>query len=214
MDKLTLNELIACIQRLLEVFMSALSTQEPTVRSPADPVAEMTMAASTEAASRALRAGARAPLFTLADASGNQVALENLLSEGPVVLHFSRGAWCSFGEEGFAEFAASYRDINALGACAVSIAPPSQAAARNTPLPMRELRDPDMKIAQAYGLAFDLPAGLRPDMKRSAICRRPRERPARGSCRCPPRTCWIATAPSYSPSSMWITASTSIPDHC
>jgi peroxiredoxin len=56
----------------------------------------------------------------------------------------------------------SYRDINALGACAVSIAPPSQAAARNTPLPMRELRDPDMKIAQAYGLAFDLPAGLRP----------------------------------------------------
>jgi peroxiredoxin len=162
MDKLTLNELIACIQRLLEVFMSALSTQEPTVRSPADPVAEMTMAASTEAASRALRAGARAPLFTLADASGNQVALENLLSEGPVVLHFSRGAWCSFGEEGFAEFAASYRDMNALGACAVSIAPPSQAAARNTPLPMRELRDPDMKIAQAYGLAFDLPAGLRP----------------------------------------------------
>jgi peroxiredoxin len=142
--------------------MSALPTQENTALSPADSVAAMTMAASTEAASHALRAGARAPLFTLADASGNQVALENLLSKGPVVLHFSRGTWCSFGEEGFAEFAATYRDVSALGACAVSIAPPCNAAARSTPLPMRELQDPDMKIARAYGLAFELPAGLRP----------------------------------------------------
>jgi peroxiredoxin len=29
-------------------------------------------------------------------------------------------------------------------------------------MPMRELQDIDMKVARAYGLAFDLPAGLRP----------------------------------------------------
>jgi len=142
--------------------MSALPTQENTSLSPADPVAEMTMAASTGAALRALRAGTRAPLFTLADASGNPVSLESLLSEGPVVLHFSRGAWCSFGEEGFAEFAATYRDVSALGVCAVWIAPPCKVAARDTPLPIRELQDIDMKVAQAYGLAFDVPVGLRP----------------------------------------------------
>ncbi|WP_144152358.1 redoxin domain-containing protein [Paraburkholderia sp. BCC1885] len=129
---------------------------------PADPVAQMTMAASTPAASRALRAGMRAPLFTLADASGQQIALEDLLSEGPVVLHFCRGAWCSFGDEGFVELAAIHQDINALGANAVSIAPPCSVRTRDTPLPMRELQDHDMKTARAYGLAFELPATLRP----------------------------------------------------
>ncbi|MGA7817798.1 MAG: hypothetical protein WCA53_33645, partial [Caballeronia sp.] len=30
------------------------------------------------------------------------------------------------------------------------------------PSPMRELQDIEMKVARAYGLAFDLPPGLRP----------------------------------------------------
>jgi peroxiredoxin len=123
--------------------------------------AELAMAAASRAASKALGAGARAPLFTLADAHGRHVALEKLLSAGPVVLHFFRGTWCSFGEEGLAEFTATYQDVLALGASAVAIAPPGKPAARSDPLPMRELQDIDMKVAQAYGLAFDLPPGLR-----------------------------------------------------
>jgi AhpC/TSA family len=77
--------------------MSAARTQESATSRQADADAQLAMAASREAASRALRAGSRAPLFTLADVAGQRVSLEDLLSDGPVVLHFLRGAWCSFG---------------------------------------------------------------------------------------------------------------------
>jgi peroxiredoxin len=141
--------------------MSATRTRESRTSHQADTDAELAMAASSEAASRALRAGARAPLFTLADAAGRQVSLEDLLSEGPVVLHFFRGAWCAFGEQSRAEFASAYHEVVGLGASAVAIAPPCELAQQNAPLPMRELRDTDMKVSRAYGLAFELPVGLR-----------------------------------------------------
>jgi peroxiredoxin len=142
--------------------MPAPETEADAARRQSDADAELAMAAASKAASRALGAGARAPLFILADSDGRHVALEDLLSTGPVVLHFFRGTWCSFGEESLAEFATTHRDVVALGASAVAIAPPSKLAAQSGALPMRELQDIDMKVARAYGLAFDLPPGLRP----------------------------------------------------
>lgn len=136
--------------------------QQGTAIFPADRDAELTIAASAKAASRALRAGAQAPLFTLADARGQPVALEDLLRAGPVLLQFQRGAWCSFGEENATELASGYQEVVALGASVVAIAPPCKIASRNAVFPMPELRDVDMKVARAYGLAFELPASLRP----------------------------------------------------
>lgn len=127
-----------------------------------DADAELAAAAATLAASSALRAGARAPVFTLADANGRQVALEQLLDAGPVVLHFFRGAWCSFGEQSLARFSATYQQVLALGASAIAIAPPCKVATQSAAMPIPELQDVDMKVARAYGLAFDLPVGLRP----------------------------------------------------
>ena len=124
--------------------------------------AELAVAAASKAASTALQAGSRAPLFTLADGAGHTVSLEHLLQRGPVVLHFFRGAWCTFGEDSLAEFAGAYHDVAKVGASAIAIAPPSRPPFPAPPLPMRELVDTDMKVAQAYGLAFDLPLGLRP----------------------------------------------------
>jgi peroxiredoxin len=142
--------------------MSVAQIQESASNNQANADAELAVAASLGAASRALRAGARAPLFTLTDASGRKVVLEHLLHAGPVVLHFFRGPWCSFGEKGLAEFAAIYQKVAELGASAVAIAPPCKAPAQSVLMPMRELLDIDMKVGRAYGLAFDLPAGLRP----------------------------------------------------
>ncbi|WP_158936902.1 peroxiredoxin-like family protein [Burkholderia sp. S171] len=145
--------------------MSVAQIQESTSSNQADADAELAVAASMGAASRALRAGARAPAFTLADASGRKVVLEELLHAGPVVLHFVRGPWCSFGEESLAEFATVYQKVVELGASAVAIAPfasPFKAPSASVPMSMRELQDIDMKVGRAYGLAFDLPAGLRP----------------------------------------------------
>jgi peroxiredoxin len=142
--------------------MSAAKTNQSAASHEADADAELVMAASSGAASRALRAGRRAPLFALKDTAGRLVALEDLLSDGPVVLHFFRGAWCSFGEQSLADFATTYQEVLALGANAVAIAPPCKLAKPSTPLPMRELSDIDMKVSRTYGLAFELPAGLRP----------------------------------------------------
>jgi len=141
--------------------MSAKEKDRRTASGQSDADAHLAMAAASEAASRALRAGSRAPLFKLADTEGQPTDLEDLLRVGPVVLHFFRGAWCSFGEQSAAEFAATHQDVVALGASAVAIAPPSNRAARRHHLPIRELQDANMKVARAYGLAFNLPVGLR-----------------------------------------------------
>ncbi len=142
--------------------MSTIEKGSSTASRQSDADAELAMAAASKVAASALRAGARAPLFTLADASGRRIALEALLSTGPVVLHFFRGAWCSFGEHSVAEFASMHQDVVSLGGSAVAIAPPSKPTVPSRPVPMPELQDIDMKVARAYGLAFDLPAGLRP----------------------------------------------------
>jgi len=48
---------------------------------------------STGVEERALKAGQRAPDFALPDMAGNQVALAQLRSEGPLALIFYRGLW-------------------------------------------------------------------------------------------------------------------------
>jgi peroxiredoxin len=148
--------------------MSVAEIQERASNNQANADAELAVAASLGAASRALRAGARAPLFSLTDASGRKVVLEQLLHAGPVVLLFFRGPWCSFGEESLAEFATIYEKVVELGASAVAIAPsapiapPCETPAKSVQMPMCELQDIDMKVGRAYGLAFELPTRLRP----------------------------------------------------
>ncbi|MDW3686863.1 redoxin domain-containing protein [Cupriavidus sp. CV2] len=146
--------------------MSAAGTDRAIVGSEADADAELVVAASSEAASQALRAGRRAPAFALPDSTGRMVVLDDLLRNGPVVLCFSRGAWCSFGEQSLIDFAATtYPEILALGANAVAIVPPCSHAAPAAPLPMAQLTDSNMSVFRAYGLTFQLPPGLRPRYK-------------------------------------------------
>ncbi|WP_110857430.1 peroxiredoxin-like family protein [Paraburkholderia silvatlantica] len=128
-------------------------------KSDADTLAAM--AAASAAMSGILRAGARVPPFTLPDRQGSKVSLDHLLMAGPVVLDFVRGAWCAYGEESLAQFASAYDRITTLGAKAVAIAPHGRPAHAGDALPMPELIDMDMKVARAFGLAFDLPAELR-----------------------------------------------------
>jgi len=141
--------------------MSKGEIQQSAASQQSDTDAELAAAAASGAASKALRAGAKAPIFTLTDVSGRQVALEDLLNAGPVVLHFFRGTWCSFGEASLTDFSATYQEVIALGASAIAIAPPCKVSPQSSSSPIRELQDIDMKVARAYGLAFDLPVGLR-----------------------------------------------------
>ncbi len=129
---------------------------------PTNADAELAIAATKDAASLALHAGMKAPLFTLPDASGELVRLEDLLAAGPVVLHFVRGAWCTFSDQSLSDFATTQREVSELGAEAVAIAPALFGTSASLGLPIRELQDADMRVARQFGLGFTLPTGLRP----------------------------------------------------
>ncbi|MGC1329353.1 peroxiredoxin-like family protein [Pseudomonas sp.] len=126
-----------------------------------DRAARIATEAAAHALPKALRAGASAPTFKLLDTLGNVITLETALQAGPVVLNFVRGAWCTFGESSLVQLASTYEKILGAGATAFAVAPPSRSSADQPPLPIPELIDVDMKVACAFGLAFELPEELR-----------------------------------------------------
>ena len=106
----------------------------------------------------ALDVGSRAPLFTLPDARGGEVALEELLTRGPVVLVFYRGAWCPYCNLQLAAFQGALADIEAAGGTLVAVSPqtPDQSLsfAEQRALDFPVLTDASNGVAGAYGLAY------------------------------------------------------------
>jgi peroxiredoxin len=106
----------------------------------------------------ALRAGDRAPAFRLADARGGEVALDDLLADGPVVLVFYRGAWCPYCNLQLAAFQSALADIRAAGAALVAVSPqtPDQSLtfAEQKALEFPVLSDVGNAVARGYGLVF------------------------------------------------------------
>jgi peroxiredoxin len=141
--------------------MKRVKHDRSTATDDADRLAAIAMTAASAAASGALRAGARVPPFTLRDTLGRRVSLINLLSRGPVVLHFARGRWCAFGERSLVQLASLHDLIAASGAAVVAIAPPGPSMSTGHALPVVELVDTNMEVARLFGLAFDLPTELR-----------------------------------------------------
>jgi peroxiredoxin len=120
------------------------------------------------ASSRALRAGSMAPAFRLRDHGGRQIGLQELSATGPVIVHFYRGSWCTHCQDNPTDLAAAHDAIRAADGRVVAIAPPpspklvARAQADATRLPFTTLIDDGMKLAVAYGVAYTLPAQLRP----------------------------------------------------
>lgn len=131
---------------------------------PADVKAVMDAAAGELAASgqadRALTAGAAAPSFALPSASGRIVALDDLLTAGPVVLTFYRGAWCPYCNLALRALQRHHDQITELGARLVAVSPQipdeSLTLTEKHALAFDVLSDVGSKTAAAYGLAFDL----------------------------------------------------------
>ena len=144
---------------------------EPSLSTPAELNSDQIVAMSLEAATlanRALRAGSKAPTFRLCDYSGQQVSLQELIGTGPAVVHFYRGSWCTYCQNSLGDLIMSHDNLRAAGAQVVAIAPPPSprflraAQMEATRLPFPTLIDAGMKVAVAYGVAYSLPAQLRP----------------------------------------------------
>ena len=104
------------------------------------------------------RAGGRAPGFRLPDARGGDVALDELLASGPVVLVFYRGAWCPYCNLQLAAFQGALADIRAAGATLVAVSPqtPDQSLtfAEQKALEFPVLSDAGNAVADTYGLVY------------------------------------------------------------
>ncbi|MFF9899156.1 peroxiredoxin-like family protein [Streptomyces longispororuber] len=109
---------------------------------------------------RAVGVGARAPLFTLKSATGEDMSLAGLLAEGPVVLTFYRGAWCPFCQVALRALQEHHDAITARGARLVAVSPQvpdeSLSLAEKQALTFDVLSDVGSDVAKSYGIAFDL----------------------------------------------------------
>jgi peroxiredoxin len=108
----------------------------------------------------ALRVGEKAPNFELPNARGQNVELNSLLANGPVVLVFYRGAWCPYCNAQLRALQDSLEEISALGATLVAVSPQapdaSAAFADVAGLSFEVLSDLGSFVASDYGLSFEL----------------------------------------------------------
>src|SRR5216684_3109246 len=75
------------------------------------------------AAENALKEGAQTPDFTLPDARGKRVTFSHLLTQGPVVITFYRGAWCPYCHLALRAYQQALGQLQAEGATLVAISP-------------------------------------------------------------------------------------------
>lgn len=117
-------------------------------------------------AERALKAGDRAPDFTLPGVDGTPVTLNSLLRDGPVVLSFYRGGWCPYCNLELRALQRALPDIAGLGASLVAVSPQtpdeSLSTAEKNALAYPVLSDGGSRVAKRFGIAFDLADELRP----------------------------------------------------
>lgn len=153
------------LQAKLDAFKADVEAGKPPYNIPHS-VTETMRRATNEliqsgAATHALKAGDKAPLFTLNDPQGHAVSSAELLLKGPLVLSFYRGVWCPYCNMELQSLEEALPAFQALGAALVAISPQTTAnsrkAVRQNNLSFPILSDSHNSVAAAFGLRFNLP---------------------------------------------------------
>ncbi len=112
----------------------------------------------------ALGVGGRMPAFTLGDAEGRQVSSAALLSRGPLVVVFYRGAWCPYCNLYLHAWQRYLPELQRRGATLVAISgePPDRTGAvvRKTEATFTVLSDPGYRVARQFGVVYEVPRGV------------------------------------------------------
>lgn len=115
-------------------------------------------------AGRALKAGDRAPAFTLNDPEGKPVSSAELLARGPLIISFYRGVWCPYCNLELQALQETLPQFQELGASLIAISPQTAANSRKSQrqnqLGFPILSDTHNDVAAAFGLRFALPEYL------------------------------------------------------
>lgn len=136
---------------------------------PADIVAAVDQATealiATGQALRALKAGDRAPAFSLPDADGNVVSSTDLLKKGPLVVSFYRGVWCPYCNLELQAIEAASSQIRDFGANVLAVSQQTPANSRKSQttnnLSYPILADKGGDVAAAFGIRWALSARLK-----------------------------------------------------
>jgi peroxiredoxin len=152
------------LQDRLDAFKAKFETE----MAPPDVVAVMHRVTNELIASgqagRALKAGDRAPMFTLPDPDGNLVSSQDLLTKGPLVLTFYRGAWCPYCNLDLQAIEEARAAIEARGAFLVAVsqqtAANSRKAQRSNKLGFPIVGDKGGELAAMFGIRWHLPEDL------------------------------------------------------
>lgn len=114
---------------------------------------------------RARKVGDKAPDFTLKNAKGEEVQLSSLLAQGPVVLTWYRGGWCPYCNIALAALQDKLPEIRKAGAQLVALTPElpdkSLDTTEKNSLEFEVLTDLNHKVADSYGLVFELTPKVR-----------------------------------------------------
>lgn len=104
--------------------------------------------------------GAKAPTFTLANATGKKVKLTDYLIEGPVILTWYRGGWCPYCNITLKHLQEALPSFQARGAHLLALTPEvpdkSLTTVEKNNLRFEVLSDIDNKVAKSYGIIFKL----------------------------------------------------------
>ncbi|KAA0596088.1 peroxiredoxin [Azospirillum lipoferum] len=167
------------LQDKLDAFKADFQAGKPPYNVPRRVIETMHRATAeliaSGAAALALKAGDKAPAFTLNDPDGKAVSSTALLAEGPLVVSFYRGVWCPYCNMELQALQAALPTFQSLGASLVAIspqtAPNSRKSVRQNALGFPILSDPRNDVAATFGLRFALPdylielyKGLRNDL--------------------------------------------------
>ncbi|MCX4162437.1 MULTISPECIES: peroxiredoxin-like family protein [Paraburkholderia] len=153
------------LQDKLDAFKADFKAGKPPYNAPADihPIMERATAEliATGQASRAVKAGDRAPDFNLKDQEDNEVSLAGLLKKGPLVVTFYRGVWCPYCNLELKALNEALPELQRYGANVVAISPQLQVNSRKA-VRVNELRFPVLsdthnETADAFGLRFAMP---------------------------------------------------------
>lgn len=153
------------LQAKLDAFKADFQAGKPPYNVPPEIIETMRRATAeliaSGAAARAMKAGDRAPAFTLNDHEGRPHASADLLAGAPLVVSFYRGVWCPYCNMELQALQAALPQFEALGARLVAISPQTAAnsrkSVRQNALAFPILSDPHNDVAAAFGLRFALP---------------------------------------------------------
>ncbi len=153
------------LQAKLDAFKADFEAGKPPYNVPSSVIETMHRATNeliaSGAATRALKAGDKAPAFTLKDPEGHDVSSAELLARGPLVVSFYRGVWCPYCNMELQALQAALPEFQAAGASLVAISPQtavnSRKSVRQNGLDFPILSDTHNDVAAAFGLRFELP---------------------------------------------------------